>query len=229
MKTTNRTPHGFTLIELLVVITIIAILAALLFPVFSTVREMGYRSACLNNLKQVTYASLVFAHDHRDYLPFTTWASLNGKWRPGWAYNTLTGNSNDVTNGTLWVYLGDARVYHCPIHRPPYANNPAKVSSYVMNGAVCGYGGLSSQSAYKTSDFKGNDVLFWEASDTTLGAGGDLSSSPTETESTRHKGAAHISCVDGHVERITVVEFNQLAARNTRNRLWCNPGNANGH
>ncbi len=60
---------GFTLIELLVVIAIIAILAAILFPVFAKAREKARQTACLNNQKQITVALLMYAQDHNEMLP----------------------------------------------------------------------------------------------------------------------------------------------------------------
>ncbi len=54
---------GFTLIELLVVVEIIAILAAMLFPVFSRARENARRTVCLNNLKQLGLATHMYAQD----------------------------------------------------------------------------------------------------------------------------------------------------------------------
>jgi prepilin-type N-terminal cleavage/methylation domain-containing protein len=60
---------GFTLIELLVVIAIIAILAAILFPVFARARESAVRTQCLNNLKQIGAAILMYAQDYDEQTP----------------------------------------------------------------------------------------------------------------------------------------------------------------
>ncbi len=55
---------GFTLIELLVVIAIIAILAAILFPVFARAREKARQASCLNNVKQLSMATVMYAQDY---------------------------------------------------------------------------------------------------------------------------------------------------------------------
>jgi prepilin-type N-terminal cleavage/methylation domain-containing protein len=70
---------GFTLIELLVVIAIIAILAAILFPVFAKAREKARQTACLNNQKQIVVAFQMYAQDHEELLPAvdTAWGSIN--------------------------------------------------------------------------------------------------------------------------------------------------------
>lgn len=60
---------GFTLIELLVVIAIIAILAAILFPVFARAREQANRTACMNNLKQIATAGITYLQDYDETMP----------------------------------------------------------------------------------------------------------------------------------------------------------------
>lgn len=60
---------GFTLIELLVVIAIIAILSGIIFPVFSAAREKARTIACLNNLKQLSMACILYADDNNKYYP----------------------------------------------------------------------------------------------------------------------------------------------------------------
>ncbi len=68
--------RAFTLLELLVVIGIIAILAALLFPVLSRAKERGYRTQCLNNLKQLSTGIQMYADDHADQLPGPFWQGV---------------------------------------------------------------------------------------------------------------------------------------------------------
>ena len=60
---------GFTLIELLVVIAIIAILAAILFPVFARAREKARQASCQSNLKQLTLAMLMYVQDYDEKFP----------------------------------------------------------------------------------------------------------------------------------------------------------------
>ncbi len=62
--------HGFTLIELLVVIAIIAILAAILFPVFAKAREKARQSSCMNNTKQLAIACAQYAQDYDESVPW---------------------------------------------------------------------------------------------------------------------------------------------------------------
>ncbi|OPZ87410.1 MAG: Fimbrial protein precursor [bacterium ADurb.Bin429] len=70
---------GFTLIELLVVIAIIAILAAILFPVFAKAREKANQTTCLNNQRQISVAIMMYAQDHDEYLPNqkTVWGVID--------------------------------------------------------------------------------------------------------------------------------------------------------
>ena len=69
MKNTKTNQSRFTLIELLVVIAIIAILAGMLLPALGSARATGQKSACVNNMKQVSYGALFYAGNYDDYLP----------------------------------------------------------------------------------------------------------------------------------------------------------------
>ena len=79
-----RKRRGFTLIELLVVIAIIAILAAILFPVFARARERARQSACLSNLKQIGVAFFMYTEDSDGRMPDRRdlKSSLPGGFRP---------------------------------------------------------------------------------------------------------------------------------------------------
>src|ERR1051325_3169103 len=66
---TRQYRRGFTLIELLVVIAIIAILAAILFPVFARARSQARKIACTSNLKQIALATMMYVQDHDETFP----------------------------------------------------------------------------------------------------------------------------------------------------------------
>lgn len=99
-------PKGFTLIELLVVIAIIAILAAILFPVFQKVRENARRSACLSNEKQLGLGIIQYQQDADEKFPCGTVPGLNGDTDnygggAGWA-------------GQIYSFVKSNGVYVCP-------------------------------------------------------------------------------------------------------------------
>jgi prepilin-type N-terminal cleavage/methylation domain-containing protein/prepilin-type processing-associated H-X9-DG protein len=102
MKTRN---HGFTLIELLVVIAIIAILAAILFPVFAKVREKARQTSCLSNEKQI---GLAFAQYYEDY---------DEKWPNGVSTGAESSQGTVTGSGwaaTLYQYVKSTGVFKCP-------------------------------------------------------------------------------------------------------------------
>jgi prepilin-type N-terminal cleavage/methylation domain-containing protein/prepilin-type processing-associated H-X9-DG protein len=99
--------HGaFTLIELLVVIAIIAILAAILFPVFAKAREKARQTTCMNNQRQIALAELMYAQDNNEYCSSTAtvWTGLNLN------QGILLCPSATGTNMAVYGYLYDPNI-----------------------------------------------------------------------------------------------------------------------
>jgi prepilin-type N-terminal cleavage/methylation domain-containing protein len=100
-----RARRGFTLIELLVVIAIIAILAAILFPVFAKARDRARRAACVSNLKQIGTAIVMYGDDYDGYI-YPQWFSDGGYWK--YPIGTCPAPTNP---GGPWPQLLWATVY----------------------------------------------------------------------------------------------------------------------
>ena len=75
MESTKRIRAGFTLVELLVVIAIIAILAAILFPVFAQAREAARTTVCLSNVKQLSLGAMMYVQDYDENFPSWVWGN----------------------------------------------------------------------------------------------------------------------------------------------------------
>lgn len=137
----NRT-RGFTLIELLVVIAIIAILAAILFPVFAQAREKARQTSCMSNLKQLSLGILQYTPDYDDSFPSGS-VKYNGGWSDGFTgWQTPCDPGQAGTDCMVWgnavqPYVKNRKVFECPssINRKitPYGDRP-DASSYTYNG-----------------------------------------------------------------------------------------------
>jgi prepilin-type N-terminal cleavage/methylation domain-containing protein/prepilin-type processing-associated H-X9-DG protein len=105
--------RGFTLIELLVVIAIIAILAAILFPVFARAREKARQASCMSNHKQVALACLMYAQDYDERLPqywYTGASGISGFWQQ-FGY---TGACYECALVTTYPYVKNMQLTVCP-------------------------------------------------------------------------------------------------------------------
>lgn len=109
-----RADAAFTLIELLVVVAIIAILAAILFPVFAHAREKARQASCASNLRQIGLASLQYEQDYDDHaVPVYTGGSVPNAYYYWWAYIDQNGKY-DGTKGLLQPYMRNQQVQSCP-------------------------------------------------------------------------------------------------------------------
>lgn len=253
----QRPFQAFTLIELLVVIAIIAILAAMLLPALAKAKDKANKTVCTNNMKQMSLAVNMYATDNVDYLAFPNWGYANN----GWLY--ANGNPPDptvapyslnpqtaYTSGLWWQYLKNPGVYVCPTDRKSryYAGRVNKLSSYIMNGAICGYGklpvtaGTMPNSVKITSLWSQVCYLMWEP-DENLGsppigafAYNDASSYPDRNEGVGHLhgSGAVILAIDSHVQFIKFTAFqteqnNPPAGTPGKGFLWWYPNSVDGH
>ena len=212
--------QAFTLIELLVVIIIIAILAALLLPALANAKDQGIRTQCVNNQHQVSLAVHMYATDNRSYLPFCNWD------------------------------IGNSHTYLCPkdIKSQYYSQRNNQLSSYLWNGAPCGYnfGGASCKT---TQAWTPMVFLFWEPDDQAPGMGAfefnDGANYPGANTSGNNEGigllhnksGGSITRVDGGVQYITSTNFFKDSATPSgkgpgpggRTLLWWSPFSKDGH
>jgi prepilin-type N-terminal cleavage/methylation domain-containing protein len=140
MRSNCSSQKGFTLIELLVVIAIIAILAAILFPVFISAKEHGRQVTCLSNLHQLGMAIRSYTDDWQGRLPtarviYETPGGTCRNWSGSYGTGTASGSDTVVEKGQIFPYVKSAKVYLCPSdkgRKAKDARNPFPLS-YSMN------------------------------------------------------------------------------------------------
>ena len=136
--------RGFTLIELLVVIAIIAILAAILFPVFAQAREAARKTTCLSNNKQIGLAAMQYIQDYDETFPAQKWWG-NNLW-DGWPVlrSGILGATGDNYKDALFPYTKNEQIWICPTNIPNGSLRLVPPNlGYHMNGNVITQTGLA--------------------------------------------------------------------------------------
>ncbi len=221
--------HAFTLIELLVVIAIIAILAAILFPVFATARRQARATTCLSNLKQNALAVLMYAEDADGVFPPAYYFSANWAEEYAWDFQISWRNWKvyAVRPGLIGGYTRSAQVTLCPDFRghsydrpfTGYAYNTSYLGGPAQPGEIRPNTGQPNRPA-RVSEVQQPaatamlaDSAFWDG---VRFGGNNYLRSPRDPAwqyvgpnvHMRHPGGANVAWADGHVKRARA-DYNQ--------------------
>jgi prepilin-type N-terminal cleavage/methylation domain-containing protein/prepilin-type processing-associated H-X9-DG protein len=156
---------GFTLIELLVVIAIIAILAAILFPVFAQAREKARSASCQSNLKQLGNAVAMYIQDYDEAYPLNDGENSSAKYytQPADSRSPASAPRYSVWTSSLEPYIKSWAVYGCPscpvnltaFPNPVDPGKPTVSISYTYNGLI-------SNSSTSRVQSPSSCILMWE-------------------------------------------------------------------
>ena len=185
--------RGFTLIELLVVIAIIAILAAILFPVFARAREKARQTSCLSNLKQIALAELMYVQDYDETLtPLVTAAPGDGR------------NDRTTWFALLTPYMKNAQIGQCPSIKPHGWTYPSGnilqydySMDYLMGGQVMAMITQPSEVFMFCDGTNGNITYYRLYVHPPWLRAGSYGNPP---DFFRHNGGANFAFVDGHAK-----------------------------
>jgi type II secretory pathway pseudopilin PulG len=246
LRDPNHAARAFTFLELLIVLVVLGLLGLVMVPALASSRHQGARTVCNNNLRRLGAASLLYASDNRDYMAYPNW----GNDRQGWLYSPSGGMPPSILTdpdripagyrGGLWFpYVQDPACYLCPIDNESkyYLQRANKLSSYVMNGAVCGYGTSITVTARLTEIWNPGCYLLW-APDELKGsppigsfAFNDASSYPDRNEGMgRHHSpvGSDLLTVGGSVQFVPDRRFAMEQATNRWSLTWWSPFSTTG-
>jgi prepilin-type N-terminal cleavage/methylation domain-containing protein/prepilin-type processing-associated H-X9-DG protein len=195
--------RGFTLIELLIVIAIIALLAAILFPVFQRARESARRASCQSNLKQIGMGFLQYTQDYDEHYP-SVYENQS---------RLISSNAIRYWPYAILPYIKSNQVYKCPDEISTNAVSYL-ANSYTDKVAAS----LITESSTVVLAMDGNDGVSNTkmASDATTGNGLNedyslwceawrISNADSDKKTPRHTGRANLLFCDGHVKISPVI------------------------
>src|ERR1051326_7089175 len=141
---TRANQSAFTLIELLTVVTIITIVVGLLFPALSKARARAQSAVCMNNLKQLQAAWLLYVNEHDDRMPpnKSRWTNfIQQNTPPSWVLGNAQrhGNPTNLTTGVLYANVGSTAVFRCPTDKSKIRGSQApipRLRSYSLSVAM---------------------------------------------------------------------------------------------
>jgi prepilin-type N-terminal cleavage/methylation domain-containing protein/prepilin-type processing-associated H-X9-DG protein len=210
---------GFTLIELLVVIAIIAILAAILFPVFAKAREKARQTSCLSNIRQIGTACLSYAQDYDETFPLSYYFDDSYDNEYGWDFR-ITYSTGAQTLGLIGPYIKSSQINACP-SASTLISTDRKYTGYAYNASYLGGGqmdgpGYTFKPAAVLADVRTPaatvmfaDSAFYSSSapigttaNNYLRSPGDLNNWVGPNVHFRHNGVANVCFVDGHAKAI---------------------------
>jgi len=208
--------RAFTLIELLVVIGVIAILAAILFPVIAKARESGRRAACISNLHQLDLAVTQYVQDYDEVLPSAADGSGGVGRSGGWIlYNAFGANRTrgayDPSRGSIMPYVKSVQVFICPSDaQGGDSGDSYAYNSCLVNQTATGYNAgrpLAAISNPASWMLLGEEAS-WFGTETAINT--DLDSTDDgyfnfdygNVFTTRHLGGSCLAFLDGHTKAL---------------------------
>jgi prepilin-type N-terminal cleavage/methylation domain-containing protein/prepilin-type processing-associated H-X9-DG protein len=206
--------RAFTLIELLVVIAVIAILAAILFPVFSRAREGARRSTCLSNLHQLNLAFQQYTQDFDEALPCATDGTPGVARSGGWIYYSAFGANRtprayDPSRGAVAPYVKNVQVFVCPTDGQGRASgNSYAYNSCLVQRTAAGFNPGKSLAAFDNtaSWMLLGEEASWSGDEPSINTGADSTDDGYfnvdfgNVFSTRHFDGSNLAFLDGHAK-----------------------------